>query len=224
MKPHVRSLFAVALAMVACGREVKNTGAFADSSPCALFGGGTAASGYGSYIDVSAPFWSYSTAPGNTYEDETDGWCGNSFAAPHVAGTAALIRSKWPSMTNVSVRERVRTTAVDLGAAGYDNYYGHGRVDAARALGPWADIGGYLTVKPSQTCTWTKGATFGGSGSLSYSWQKNGVTVGSGTSYTTAIGASGRFQLKLTATDGQSIADSKTVTVTISSGGVTCPE
>jgi subtilisin family serine protease len=59
---------------------------------------------------------------------------GTSMATPHTAGTAALIWSSNPSWTNVQVREALAVTAEDLGAAGRDNAYGWGLINAEAAL------------------------------------------------------------------------------------------
>jgi subtilisin len=62
---------------------------------------------------------------------------GTSMAAPHVAGTAALILAANPDWTNDQVRAQLRATADDLGTAGWDPQYGFGLVDAAEAaVGP----------------------------------------------------------------------------------------
>ena len=58
---------------------------------------------------------------------------GTSMAAPHVAGVGALLRSRgWSAMEAASL---MTTTAVDLGAPGFDTEYGYGRVDALGATG-----------------------------------------------------------------------------------------
>lgn len=59
---------------------------------------------------------------------------GTSMATPHVAGTAALIWSKNPTWTNAQVRQALAVTAEDLGAAGRDNGYGWGLINAQAAL------------------------------------------------------------------------------------------
>jgi serine protease len=59
---------------------------------------------------------------------------GTSFAAPMVSGTAALIRSRWPTMPAGEVINRIIKTAKDRGPAGHDTTYGYGMVDPTGAL------------------------------------------------------------------------------------------
>jgi len=59
---------------------------------------------------------------------------GTSFAAPMVSGTAALIRSRWPTMPAGEVINRIIKTAKDRGPAGRDDTYGYGMVDPTGAL------------------------------------------------------------------------------------------
>jgi subtilisin family serine protease len=60
---------------------------------------------------------------------------GGSFAAPHVSGVAALVFEKLgPSATPDQVEAILRQTADDLGKPGKDDFYGHGRVNALRAV------------------------------------------------------------------------------------------
>ena len=55
-------------------------------------------------------------------------------ATPHVAGLAALIRSLHPEFTLAEVETAIKSTALDLGNAGWDKYFGHGRIQPPLAL------------------------------------------------------------------------------------------
>lgn len=70
------------------------------------------------------------TVPASDYE----AWDGTSMATPHVSAVAALVWSALPSATAADVRAVLESTALDLGAAGRDNYYGHGLVQARAAV------------------------------------------------------------------------------------------
>jgi serine protease len=59
---------------------------------------------------------------------------GTSFAAPMVSATAALVRSRWPTMPAGEVINRIIRTAKDRGAAGRDPIYGFGLVNPTGAL------------------------------------------------------------------------------------------
>jgi len=60
---------------------------------------------------------------------------GTSMAAPHVTGVAALVIGKnGGKMDPARVEAVLRASADDLGKPGRDQYYGHGRVNALRAV------------------------------------------------------------------------------------------
>lgn len=59
---------------------------------------------------------------------------GTSASAPHVAGMAALLRSKCAALIPPRMHEKLVRTALDLGPAGFDPVYGSGRADAERAI------------------------------------------------------------------------------------------
>ena len=59
---------------------------------------------------------------------------GTSMAAPHVAGVAALILSANPSLSPDQVEEVLKGTAEDIGAPGFDQFFGEGLVDAFAAV------------------------------------------------------------------------------------------
>ena len=53
---------------------------------------------------------------------------GTSASAPHAVGAAALVKGWQPGWTEAQVRAFLTSNAIDLGAAGPDNTYGHGRL------------------------------------------------------------------------------------------------
>jgi subtilisin family serine protease len=88
-------------------------------------------SNYGDWIELSAPAVNItSTLPGNSYDNLT----GTSMASAFAAGAAALVWSHQESFPASEVRRRLQETAVDLGAAGWDPYFGYGRIDVFSAL------------------------------------------------------------------------------------------
>jgi thermitase len=92
-------------------------------------------SDWGPEMDVAAPGVDiYSTVwspPNNhTYSYKL----GTSMSSPFVAGEAALIWSLCPQLTNIEVRSIIESTAIDRGPAGWDVYYGWGRINASAAV------------------------------------------------------------------------------------------
>jgi subtilase family protein len=59
---------------------------------------------------------------------------GTSWAAPHVAGLAALLVARLGHGNPALIRSLILQSADDLGEPGMDAYYGHGRINVARAL------------------------------------------------------------------------------------------
>ena len=97
---------------------------------------------YGKWVDVAAPGVSvYSTFPNGDFQLATqngrahgyDIASGTSMASPVVAGVAGLVRGKYASADNVSVRGIIESTADPI--AGTGTYWLHGRVNAYKAVG-----------------------------------------------------------------------------------------
>lgn len=55
-------------------------------------------------------------------------------ASPHVAGAAAMLRSHRPYATRQQIKQALIESALDLGAPGKDNFYGHGLLQINSAL------------------------------------------------------------------------------------------
>lgn len=88
-------------------------------------------SNYGDWISITAPGSSiYTTLRGGGYGSKS----GTSFSSPIAAGLAALIWSINPELTNAEVLDILQSSADDLGAAGFDPIFGHGRINALAAL------------------------------------------------------------------------------------------
>jgi thermitase len=83
----------------------------------------------GNWVDLAAPGKNIlSTRAGGGYEEEN----GTSESAPFVSALAGLLASK--GKTASEIRQRMQSTATDLGAAGDDPKFGHGRINANRAV------------------------------------------------------------------------------------------
>ncbi len=88
-------------------------------------------SSYGNYVDLAAPGVSiWTTTRGGGYQQ----WSGTSLASPVAAGVAGLMMAANPALGPADIETLLFATAVDLGAAGLDTYFGHGRVQAAAAV------------------------------------------------------------------------------------------
>lgn len=105
---------------------------------------------------------------------------GTSYAAPQVAGAAAVVWSAFPYFTNDQVRQTVLAASKDLGAPGVDPVFGWGLLDVTRAaMGPSKFAWGDFSVSFSGTSIWRN--PISGSGGL--------IKNGSGTLILAAAGS-----------------------------------
>lgn len=65
---------------------------------------------------------------------------GTSLASPMVAASVALVAAAHPALDNSQIVTLLEKTADDLGAAGFDPAFGHGRLNVARAVAVAADL------------------------------------------------------------------------------------
>ncbi len=88
-------------------------------------------SNYGNWVDISAPGVSIlTTTNGGTYSS----WSGTSFSSPIAAGLGALIMSVNSSLTNTQIVDIIEKNADDLGAPGFDPYFGYGRINVYKSV------------------------------------------------------------------------------------------
>jgi serine protease len=109
-------------------------------------------SNYGPYIDVAAPGGDSGDLDGDGYSDRVWSTCGDdssgtiefnyaayngtSMAAPHVAGVVALMKALRPTLTPGELDDWLAAGLItnDIGAPGRDELYGHGLIDAHKAV------------------------------------------------------------------------------------------
>ena len=81
--------------------------------------------------------WKLHTCAANPLSTFTLGNLGTSMASPHVAGLAALLVEQYGRNPG-AITDAIQSSADDIlefGKPGMDDYYGHGRINIARALG-----------------------------------------------------------------------------------------
>lgn len=97
----------------------------------------TTYSEHGAYVGIAAPGGS-ADAPllgvGPAGDGTLASGLGTSFAAPYVTATAALVWSRYPTLTAAQVRQRLYATADRMAAGAPDASYGWGIVDPYAAL------------------------------------------------------------------------------------------
>jgi subtilisin family serine protease len=90
---------------------------------------------YGPDLDLVAP----GAEILSTYIEQSDGSIyyrssGTSMSSPFVAGAMALLLAHEPGLSIAEARSRLFSSATDLGVTGFDNYFGHGLLNAEGLL------------------------------------------------------------------------------------------
>ncbi|MEB3196427.1 MAG: S8 family peptidase [Candidatus Sericytochromatia bacterium] len=127
-----------AVVVAAMGNNGGNVAVYPGASTGVISVGATTAddtrasfSNFGTWITVTAPGHTIlSTVPGGAYQ----AYSGTSMATPFVAGLAALLRSAAPDLSEEALRQRITSSAADLGKTGFDPQFGHGRINVLKAL------------------------------------------------------------------------------------------
>jgi len=90
-------------------------------------------SSVGPSITVSAPGQDILSTYSQSYQSYEIG-SGTSFSAPHVTGLSGLINKLVPAIPVEDIYDIIINTSNDLGPPGWDNEYGHGRINVGRAI------------------------------------------------------------------------------------------
>lgn len=115
---------------------------------------------------------------------------GTSASSPHVAGAAALMLESYPQLSAADLEDRLKSSALDMAAAGPDTDTGAGRLTLPPAFSTRYEQG---DARIDYAGTWTTWTNEGLSGS-SYQWTNSArgkATVhftGTGISWITAVG------------------------------------
>ncbi len=136
---------------------------------------------------------------------------GTSAACPQVSGVAALMLSVNPNLTETQVRTILQQTATDMGAIGFDNTFGYGRVDACRAValaqmgGNSLTISGVGSICNNNTQTFTTNVPNGTGASVIWSFSPANYSnyvnvVNNGNSITVTRTSNNNFLFTITAT------------------------
>jgi subtilisin family serine protease len=179
----------------------------------------------GTPTDLVAPGCVITTVRGGGYGSA----CGTSFSAPVVAGVAALVLSAKPGLSSAQVTSTLRSSADDLGAAGWDTTFGAGRVNAERAVSGSTSITPGDTQAPSVSITSpTAGTVLAGTvtvqiaasdnvGITSIITTANGTTIGSAATFlwNTTTWADGTYTLAVRVKDAAGNTSSASIAVSV---------
>ncbi len=151
---------------------------------------------------------------------------GTSAACPVVSGVAALVLSVNPNLTEPQVKNILYTSAIDMGANGRDDAYGHGRVNAFGAVvaaggssNNTAPVAAFSANPTSGTApllvSFDANASSDADGdNLTYSWDFGDGSTATGVSPSYTYNTTGSYTATLTVSDGQA-SDQTSTTITV---------
>ena len=187
---------------------------------------------YGADIDLSAPGDNILTTQG---AGQYGSWAGTSFASPIAAGVGALVLAVQPGLSASGLVSLLESNSDDLGAPGWDQYYGYGRVNASRAVaaaqaaGPTPTPPAVTIGAPSANSSVTGSVTVTGTVADSSSitglalyvdGNMSSSTGGSNSfnfSWNAGSATAGSHTLMVTASDSNGLSGSSSVAVTVPS-------
>ncbi|MDH3423473.1 MAG: S8 family serine peptidase [Gemmatimonadota bacterium] len=181
-------------------------------------------SSFGPQVEVAAP--GGDTILANGYDRILSSWnnggyvfaAGTSMASPHVAGLATLLHALGVTSAE-DKRQIIRSTADDLGAAGFDVQFGDGRVNVWNAV--LAALGGpppppppnelpmasFTSACTDNACDFTDVSTDPDGIITQWSWDFGDGAVSSAQSPSHAYAAAGDYTVVLTVTDNRGATD-----------------
>ena len=113
---------------------------------------------------LAAPGGSDTQSTGGVYSTTNDGsygrMSGTSMAAPHVAGAMAALKTRFPNLTYMQIRDRLLTTANKSGVYATASIYGQGLMDLSAAASPVGVLSVATGTSASSSSSTVSGTTF----------------------------------------------------------------
>jgi subtilisin family serine protease len=188
-------------------------------------------SNFGPQIEISAPggdgnplghAFSQILAASHSSDTGYRWMAGTSMATPQVAGLAALLHATGTTGRE-AILERIKSTADDLGAPGWDVQFGAGRINVYRAL-TGLDTKAPPVAVPGSGYSGSKGVPvqFDGSAShdpngrpVSFAWSFGDGATGAGAKPTHTYSRAGIYTVTLTVTDASGLTHTETTIASI---------
>jgi PKD repeat protein len=164
----------------------------------------------------------FSDSHGN---DGIDDFFGTSAAAPHGAGVAALMLDAKPGATPAQLQSALQASAIDMGAAGFDNDSGAGLIQADAAITALLASGvntpptaSFTTAISALQITFTDASNDPDGSIAAWSWSFGDGNTSSVQHPLHVYAAAGTYGVNLTVTDNQGAVDSTGQAVAVDTG------
>jgi subtilisin family serine protease len=181
-------------------------------------------SNVGSKVEIAAPGSGVQTM---CLGQSTCTVSGTSFAAPHVAAAAALLKTYNPYWSFLEIRRRLGAGATDLGSTGRDNYFGYGLLSitgaiAAAPLTLQVSIGGPTSHPSSHTAEFSALPIDGLPPYVQYTWKVDGIVMQQSSSATFSWSSSTDYTVSVIVEDSAAATASNSLGVTVCQGVFQC--